>query len=154
MWNRMKTWRHAPKMFLGWSFRQLQRGRSLGFIGQSMSNPIPFEFLSGATLVVIGLWLLAPGWDTFGKSVAYEVIRQIASENQWGLFFTGIGLAQLAGLKWGTKLWRTGFALGITGIWFSYGALFALANAASTGIGIFLMFALCSFLAYQGLMKS
>lgn len=55
--------------------------------------------LLGFFTVLWGFWLVAPGWDVFGRAKQYELLRMLATEYVWG------GVAMILGIILMSAAW-------------------------------------------------
>ena len=97
----------------------------------------PTELAGGLMKVVLGAWLLVP-LETFGSSESWAVI-QLIPETALGAALLAVGAGHLAALRDGRYRWR--YAASLLGfvVWFTFGASFWVANAATVGVPIFML---------------
>ena len=114
----------------------------------------PLEFWNGVLSVVWGFWLFIPFWDTFSASASFRVMAMLAPEWVWGLTVMFLGIYKVNALLRSYYIGRRRYSL-LSGIlWAFIAFIFFLSNKQSTGIVIYLLFAVADMIVYRHLTLS
>ena len=92
----------------------------------------PAEAIAANFAIWWGLWLMSPGWSSFGTSSTFSVMAMVASETVWGLLPTVAGvLLGWASLRGRSRVKRV-VLLFLVAYFVFVTFIFALANFGST----------------------
>lgn len=97
-----------------------------------------------AAIVAALLWwsfILAIPYDTFGSSIAYDAMADIASEEVWSGIFFVVALGCLYGMLFERHKVRQISLIVSTGLWAFVAAMFAIGYIATTSTGIYFIVA-------------
>ena len=130
---------------LGYLLSLIQQLRSI-----IISSDFVFtELYSGVTVLLWGLWVANPYYNTYATSILFQDLANLpVPEDTQGIIVAIIGLLQLIGLFFGNIRIRKITSFSIVLVWLFLSIMFVRANPASTATVIYPMLTIAAIWAY------
>lgn len=134
-----------PTGIMGYFIKLIHQLRSI----ITNSDFVFTELYSGVTVLLWGLWVANPYYNTYNTSYLFQGLARLPLlEDVQGLLVALLGLAQLLVLFFGSMHVRKVASFSIVLLWLFISVMFVRANPASTATVIYPMLTLAAIWAY------